>query len=229
MRVEKGNMHTSIQIPSTRTGRWRSGVLGAALAAGALTVGTVGLVAGSAGPASASPTAAPAVPIHETVRATTTLAKLHQTVTVPPGTFDGTVDLGTDGLQGNLVLPPATTTVAMAGVGLATATFDLAPVKPVVGTVDLSTLAVTATATFNVLITSVDPLGLPVNLVGDSCGTSTPVTVAFSGVFSFTGPSTFAGSYTIPPLSDCGLLTPALNLVIPGPGNQFSASFAPGD
>jgi hypothetical protein len=229
MRVEKGNMRTSIQIPSTRPGRRRSGVLGAVLAAGTLTLGTVGLVMGSAGPASASPAAAPDMPIHETVRATTTLAKLHQTITVPPGTFDGAVNLGTAALQGNLVLPPAATTVAPAGVGLATATFDLAPVEPVVGTVDLSTLAVTATATFNVLITSVDPLGLPVNLVGNSCGTSTPVTVTFSGVFSFSGPSTFTGSYTIPPLSDCGPLTPALNLVVPGAGNQFSASFAPGD
>ena len=116
---------------------------------------------------------------------------------------------------------------ALAGVGLATATFKLAETKPVTGVVDLSNLTVTATSTFNVLITSVNPLGLPINLVGNSCGTSKPVSVTFSGKFSFGGSSSFSGSYKIPQLSNCGALTAALNLVIPGPGNQFNASFAP--
>ena len=47
----------------------------------------------------------------------------------------GSMDLTTGELVGNLVLPPATTTVSLAGLGLATATFDLAPVGPVQGTV----------------------------------------------------------------------------------------------
>jgi len=172
--------------------------------------------------------ASTSLPVHYTVRASTTLAKLHQTVTVPPGTFTGTIDLGSGVLEGNLSLPPATTTVGLAGVGLANATFQLSPTGPVRATVDFSSLVVTATASFNVLITSVEPLGLPVNLVGTSCGTSRPVSVTFSGKLSFTGASTFSGVYGIPPLDGCGLLTPVLNLLIPGPGNQFTASFAPG-
>jgi hypothetical protein len=168
------------------------------------------------------------LPVHYTVHASTTLAKLHQTVTVPPGTFTGTINLGTGVLEGNLALPPATTTVGLAGVGLANATFQLAPTRPVRATVDFSTLVVTATASFNVLVTSVEPLGLLVNLVGTSCGTSRPVSVTFSGKLSFTGASTFSGVYRIPSLDECGLLTPVLNLLIPGPGNQFTASFAPG-
>lgn len=168
------------------------------------------------------------LPVHYTVHASTTLAKLHQTVTVPPGTFTGTINLGTGVLKGDLSLPPATTTVGLAGVGLADATFQLAPTRPVRATVDFSTLVVTATASFNVLVTSVEPLGLPINLVGNSCGTSRPVSVTFSGKLSFTGASTFSGTYRIPPLDGCGLLTPVLNLLIPGPGNQFTASFAPG-
>lgn len=166
------------------------------------------------------------IPINYTVNASTTLAKLHQTVVVPPGTFKGSIDLNTATMTGNLTLPPASTTVSVAGIGLATATFELSPVKPVVGKVNFSTFAVTATAEFNVLVTSVKPLFLPLNLVGNSCGTSQPVTVTFSGTFSLTAKSTFSGTYTIPPLSHCGLATPALNVVIPGPGNVFNASFS---
>jgi hypothetical protein len=166
------------------------------------------------------------IPISYTVNASTTLAKLHQTVVVPPGSFKGSIDLTTSTLTGNLALPPASTTVSVAGIGLATATFELSAVKPVVGKVDLSTLSVTATAQFNVLVTSVEPLFLPVNLVGARCGTTQPVSVTFSGTFSLTAKSTFSGTYTIPPLSRCGLATPALNLVIPGPGNVFNASFS---
>src|ERR1019366_7386431 len=59
------------------------------------------------------------IPVNYTVNASTTLAKLHQTVTVPPGTFKGSIDLTTATLTGNLVLPPASTTVSGAGIGLA--------------------------------------------------------------------------------------------------------------
>ncbi len=190
----------------------------------AFALAPIALAVAPSSPAVASPT----VPIHYIVNASTTLAKLHQTVTVPPGTFTGTVDLGTGALTGDLALPPATTTVALAGVGLAKATFQLAPTKPVQGTVNFSTLVVTATSSFNVLVTSVDPLGLPINLVRPTCSTRKPVSVTFTGTFSFGGASTFSGQYTIPPLVRCGALTPALNLVIPGPGNQFTAQFSPG-
>jgi hypothetical protein len=180
-------------------------------------------LAGVGTPAGAADTV---IPVDYTVNASTTLAKLHQTVTVPPGTFTGSIDLNTAVLSGNLTLPPASTTVSVAGIGLAKATFELSPVKPVVGTVNFSTFAVTATAQFNVLVTSVEPLSLPLNLVGNNCGTSKPVSVTFSGTFSLTAQSNFSGTYTIPPLSHCGLATPALNLVIPGPGNAFNASFS---
>ena len=166
-------------------------------------------------------------PIDYTVKATTTLAKLNETVTVPPGSFKGNLNLDNFVLRGTLNLPPASTTVSLGGIGLATATFKLAETKQVTGKVNLNNLTVTSTASFNVLVTSVKPLGLPVNLVGNSCGTSTPVSVTFSGKFSFSGASKFSGKYTIPKLQKCELLTPALNLVIPGPNNVFSASFAP--
>jgi hypothetical protein len=166
-------------------------------------------------------------PIDYVVKATTTLAKLNETVTVPPGSFKGNLNLDNFVLRGTLTLPPASTTVSVAGIGLATATFKLAETKQVTGKVNLNNLTVTSTASFNVLVTSVKPLGLPVNLVGNNCGTATPVSVTFSGKFSFSGASKFSGKYTIPKLQKCEALTPVLNQVIPGPNNVFSASFAP--
>jgi hypothetical protein len=48
-----------------------------------------------------------------------------------------------------------------------------------------------------------------------------------SGKASFTGPSTFTGSYTIPQFANCSLATPVLNQLIPGPGNSFKAVATP--
>jgi hypothetical protein len=166
-------------------------------------------------------------PIDYKVNATTTLAKLNETVKVPTGSFIGSLNLNNFVLSGKLNLPPASTTISLAGIGLVTATFKLSETKLVTGKVNLNSLKVTATSSFNVLVTSVKPLGLPVNLVGNSCGTSKPVSVTFSGPFSFSGASTFSGKYTIPPLQNCQLTTAVLNQVIPGPNNVFKASFAP--
>jgi hypothetical protein len=201
---------------------WRV-IAGFALLAGML----FGLMEAPTSLAGAASSAGNGYPIDYTVHASTTLAKLNETVKVPPGTFKGSLNLDTFVLRGNLTLPPASTTVSLAGIGLATATFQLKQAKPITGKVNLNALKVTATAVFNVLVTSVKPLGLPVNLVGNSCGTSKPVSVTFSGPFSFSGASKFSGTYTIPPLQNCQLATVALNQVIPGPGNVFSATFAP--
>ena len=51
--------------------------------------------------------------------------------------------------------------------------------------------------------------------------------MTFTGPISLSGSSSFSGDYAIPTLAHCGLLTPVLNLVIPGPGNVFRASFSP--
>jgi hypothetical protein len=180
--------------------------------------------------ATATPASAanPTYPFNWYINATTHLKKLDQTVKVPRGTFKGSVDLVTGRLTGNIALPPATSTVTLAGVGLATATFKIAQVKPVTGKVNFTTFHTTATSVFNIKVTKVSPVLLPsVNLVGDSCTTSKPVTVTMSGTASLTAASTFRGTYTIPPLKDCGATTVALNQLVPGPGNTFTAVASP--
>jgi hypothetical protein len=177
------------------------------------------------GAAGAPASAAGGIPFNYWVDATTTLKKLNQTVTVPRGTFVGSIDTATFDLTGSITLPAAKAPVKVAGLPLATATFKMTEVKPVTGHLDLNTLIVTATSVINIQIVKVTPIGLPfVNLVGNYCKTSKPVSVTMSG--SYSG-NVFRGTYTIPPLQNCGAATAALNLVVPGPGNTFTAVVTP--
>ena len=181
----------------------------------------------SAGTSAQSASAQPAagLPFNYWVDATTTLKKLNQTVTVPRGTFIGSVDFSTATLTGSIKLPPATVPFKVAGLPLAKATIKIAEVQPVSGTLDLGSLEVTATSVFNIRIVKVTPIGLPnVNLVGDYCKTSKPVSVTMSGALTA---GTFSGTYTLPPLAYCGAATKALNAVLPGPGNTFTANVTP--
>lgn len=184
----------------------------------------VAVCLGPATPAGADPI----LPITWTVNASTTLKALNQTVVVPPGTFAGQVDLGTGSLRGDLNLPPASTTMKLLSLPLANAVFSMEQARPITGSIDLAAGTVTTTASFTARLRSLKPTLLPVNLVGNNCRTVSPITVTMGGPFSLTGASTFTGTYTMPKFRDCGLLvTPIINLIIPGPGNTLTATFAP--
>jgi hypothetical protein len=170
----------------------------------------------------------PTITVTETLNASTHLKTLNQTVQIPPGTFTATIDLVTGDLTGDIVLPPGTFVLKELGIPLATATMAVQPTKPVTGHVDLSTFAVTATSTFNIKVTRAAPALTPsLNLVGNNCTTSTPVSVTMTGTANLAGASTFSGTYTIPPFENCQLLTPALRLLVSGPGNTFNATATP--
>jgi hypothetical protein len=171
-------------------------------------------------------------PFNYNVDATTHLQKLDQTIVITGGTFKGNINFGSTAakvpLKGSITLPDAHFTYRAAGIlPLINATARIAPTKPVTGTLELSTLIVTATATFNIKIVNAYAEGTTINLVGDQCRTATPVSVTMSGQASFGAPSVFSGTFTIPNLQNCGLGTTALNLVFPGPGNTFTASATP--
>jgi hypothetical protein len=201
--------------------RWMPKGSGAVLVASAVLLGALGAL--PSGPAGASSRLA----LDWTVSATTHLSKLNMNVTPPPGTFKGKVNLKNGRITGHLSLPPAHTTIAVAGLGLVTATFEVKTTRPVTGTLDLSTLQVSTTSTFRVLVPSVTPAGLPVNLAPAGCATATPVTLSLGGKASLTGPSRFSGSYTIPAFAHCGALTVPFDALVSGPNNAFSATFAP--
>jgi hypothetical protein len=189
------------------------------------------LVIAGFGLISAAPTASAdtIIPINWTVNASTTLKSLNLSVTVPPGTFVGQVDLTTGALTGNLTLPPAAKTISLAGIPLATATFAMKENGPITGHVDLATQTVTVNTSFTFSITSATlSLAPRLNLVGNNCRGVSPISVDMSGPVNLTGSSTFSSTYTVPKFTGCGLLlTPILNLIIPGSGNTFTATFAP--
>jgi hypothetical protein len=194
---------------------------GTALVVAALALGSSFFV--STTPASAEPLLA----LDWNVNASTHLKKLNMDVQVPQGKFYGVIDLGTGDLAGFLILPPASVRIdALAGLRLVEATFQIEPAF-VSGHVDLATLAVTTTSTFNIRVTNATAAGLPINLVGDQCTTAEPVRVDIGGTADLVNGSTFTGEYTIPPLKTCGLLTPALSAVMSGPGNTFTGTFTP--
>jgi hypothetical protein len=199
-----------------------------------------------AAPASAFPKGDPIYNFKYKVVATSHIVKANLTMSPPPGVFKGGIDLSTGQLQGSISLPNTTFTQSEAGVGLVTATAAIVQTKPVSGHVNIGNFSVSATSTFNIRIVTMYlatptlptlpslgiPLPLPiaipqVNLVGNSCSTSTPVSVTMKGTAHLTGSSTFKGTFTIPDFANCGAMTTVLNQEIPGPGNTFSATASP--
>lgn len=191
-----------------------------------------------ASPASAFPKGDPVYNFKYKVVATSYIKRAGLTLTTPPGVFKGGIDLANGQLVGSISLPNVTFTQSEAGVGLVTATSAIQSTKPVTGHVNISTFKVTSTSTFNIRLVSMYPaiptlpvpLPLPipkVNLVGNGCMTSSPISVTMSGIAKLGEASTFKGTFTIPDFANCGLMTAVINQEIPGPGNTFSATASP--
>jgi len=130
--------------------------------------------------ASAFPKKDPVFKFNYNVVATAHIAKAGLTLSPPPGTFQGAIDLKTGQLLGSISLPNTTFTQSEAGVGLVTATAAIVPVGPVTGHVNLKTFQTSATSVFNIHILTMYlanptlptlpitlptlPIGLPISL-----------------------------------------------------------------
>lgn len=193
----------------------RSGVVVTVLGAGALAA----VPAGAKG--------ASYVTVKELVSASTFVKKLNETVVSPTGKFVGRINSNTGAIRGKLTLPASATTVKLLGIGVARATIGIAPTKPVTGKVNFSTFTITTTSTFNLQVRSLAPAGTSVNLVGSHCQTATPITLTLTGPFQAIGSSTYTGSFTIPPFTNCQGLALVLTEQASGPGNTFTGTFAP--
>lgn len=188
----------------------------ALVSAGAATA----LTLGAAPSASAAP-----IGVGWDANVTTTVKKLGQQITFPQAKFAAQIDLGTGAISGDLNLPDATSTLKLGSLPLAKVTLAVEPTKPV--TAQLTGFKVEANQEFNIHLKKIEPLGLPINLVGKNCRTATPVKAKLNG--DLTGlfdPSTLSGTYTIPKFANCGLSTFIINLVIPGEGNTMKADFS---
>lgn len=206
--------------------RQRSALIGT-LVAVALTVATF--------TASPSGAATVEIPISWRVDASTHIRSLGMDVTIPPGTFDGVIVLDpatlTGTLTGDLDLPPASKTIRLFGYPIASTTFAMSQHAPITGTVDLNTNTVVVDSSFDFAITNASLSLLPrLNLVGRSCKGKSPIEVSMTGTIDLAdlnAPQTFQADYTLPKLKNCGLGTGLINLIVPGGGNTFTASFAP--
>lgn len=104
------------------------------------------------------------------------------------------------------------------------------PTGPATGTLNPDTGALNLSQTLNVQITKVTAFGINLNLVPNTCVTSTPATTALSGslVGGTLGSVNLQGTLNIPSFANCGLLTPILNLIASGPGNTVSINLGKG-
>jgi hypothetical protein len=157
------------------------------------------------------------------VHGSTFLKAANATVNLGPGTLRSRVNLSTGAVTASLNLPPATGSFKELGLVPVTATVAFIQNGPTTGKVNLNTGAVTTTSSITLQITSLSVAGLPVP-VGPACESATPASVSLASQpgFSIVKGGTVSGTYTIPPFAHCGLITPVLNLTIPGPGNTIS-------
>ena len=188
------------------------------------------------------------IPLSGTAHATTTVAKLNNTITFGSAPVHTTLTVSPDAeftdpmkLGGTLVLPQATTRLAVGPVNLSTITLTVAHPSALSGTAtyaaDASGINLDVTQSFAVKIDSIAPLGIGSTgsgdgkglLVGNRCETDQtsarlqgklePADDAHPDIFV---QGTLRGTYAIPQFHNCGVLTPVLNALVSGPGNALN-------
>jgi hypothetical protein len=163
------------------------------------------------------------------VGGTLTLAKLRQNVQFPGGsTFNGTADLTTGQLSGNVAVPPFTSTIRVLGIPTQVSE-QIKQADPVTGTVTPGsggTVSISSTTADNIYLRSV---GVGLIQIPTSCHTSSPVRFAlnYNGPLNLASGFSFSGSTTIPSLTGCGLLGPTLSALLSGPGNGYTLTLKP--
>jgi hypothetical protein len=197
---------------------WRRGIRRAAALALAAPVAAFTVIA-STGTASADTK----ITVKYPVKGSTHLTAPNATAKLGPGKLRATLDLTTGALTATLTLPAATVSFKQLGLIPVTATTEFINNGPTTGQADLGTGAVTTTSKITLKVTSLTVAGLPVP-VGDSCESESPaiIKVVSQKGFSVVSGGKLAGTYTIPPFAHCGLVTPLLNVTVPGPGNKIT-------
>lgn len=202
-----------------------------------IALAATGTAAGVAVAGSPGASADPVVTLNQTAKVSTFVAKPGKTVTFT-GTQTVKVDLGaaSNNLTATLNLKPAQMKVDLPiipGVfsipGIATATMQIEPVGNATGNLSFADLSVNATQKFNVRITKLTPPVFSfINLVPNTCKTSTPATMNLTGkLTSLADPLTLKSTYTLPSFTGCGLLTPLITQLTSGGGNTVNATFTP--
>ena len=156
------------------------------------------------------------------VTGSTFLKSINTTASLGPGTLKSTVNLSNGKLTASLALPPATVSFKELGLIPVTATTEFVQDGPTTGQLNVNTGAVSTTSKIILKLTSMIVSGLSVP-VPSSCQ-SAPATIKLTSLkgFSVVNGGNLSGTYTIPKFAGCGVLTPVLNLTIPGSGNTIA-------
>lgn len=162
--------------------------------------------------------------------------KLNQAIPLPTGaTFNGSADLNTGVIGGDIKVPPFSATVKVLGlptkVGL-----TITETGPASGTilpdpVTAGNLVISIAAKANLGVTSVGLFGLN---IPTSCTTTSPLVLPLSASVGLSGLGSgvsFTGTTTFPSLKCGGLLGgilgPVLSALMSGPNNPFALKIAP--
>lgn len=175
----------------------------------------------TAGAASAS-AASSGLTVKYKVTGSTFIKSVNTTAQLGPGTLKSTVNLKNGKLTASLSLPPASVSFKEFGLVPVSATTEFIQDGPTTGQLNLNTGAVSTTSKIIIKLDSMSVAGVPVP-VPSTCETA-PATIKLKSLkgFSVVNGGSLAGTYTIPDFSGCGVLTPVLNLTIPGSGNTIA-------
>ena len=179
-------------------------------------------VAGPVQPASAAP-----APISLSGTATSHLGWLINADTQFDATFDGTVDLATSAITGEMTMGQGTLKFNALGLLPAESVVQLEFTEPVTGTVDLQTLQVEVEATFEVHMTSFKLFGVEGLDPALDCMAETPITATLTGPFNATTGIVLDGTYTIPKFVNCGFWNDWITLFASASGHTIHAELAP--
>ena len=181
-----------------------------------------GLLAAAGGITSAASASTKPLMVKYKVTGSTLIKSVGANVKLGPGTLNSTVNLTTLKLTADLSLPSATITFKEFGIVPVTATANLVQVGKTTGQINVNTGAVKTQSKITLQLTSLFISGLAIP-VPKTCQSATPAQVDLASLkgFSVVKGGNLAGTYTIPPVANCGELTPLLNVIFPGPGNTI--------
>jgi chitodextrinase len=137
-------------------------------------------------------------------------------------------NLGTGTFSGDISLDPTQGNFKIFGFIPASAKIEFVQVGKTTGALSSPDLVLTAKSNVTVKLPRVSVFGFPVS-ASPTCQTSTPAAIPLQSKPGFNplAGGTLTGTYTLPALKGCGLLTPLISAITAGRGNTIEVNLVP--